>query len=521
MLLCCWMGCVDDPHVPEPPTVPDEVTVDPHPRIAGIEPLVCTSAAGASVTWSHEGRPITTGSGQGIVAAREVIPGTWSCTADGADAVEVEITPHGGNLLLILLDDVGIDNIGLYGVGADPPATPNIDALAASGVRFTDAWALPECSPTRASLLTGRYPRRHGIGSVIPHHGLDVLSNTEVTLPEVLQTAPVPYTSALVGKWHLAPLYAWWLHHPAEQGFAVHAGSMDNLQTRLQPWVSVPEPLGYYYWEKNTDGELSWSTTYATTDTTDDALAQMADLPEPWFLYVSYNAAHQPWDLPPPSLYDGSADDEIEAFDASIVAADAEIGRLLSGMDPDLEGRTTVVLLADNGTPLQVIEPPVDPWQIKGSCLEGGFRVPMIVSGPLVAEPGSTSGAMVHVVDVLPTAAAIAGAILDDGVVRDGISFLPYLHRPDQASAREVLWGEKFRPNGPGPYDDECRTVRDETHQLVLLPEAELLFRRGPGPLDETEVLYAGELDPDDAEALDRLRAALVAEEAALGLQRP
>ncbi|HHO54219.1 MAG TPA: hypothetical protein ENK18_25955 [Deltaproteobacteria bacterium] len=510
--------------IPTPAVGPPEVLeVSGVSGVAGLEDLVCSVSTSMTLSWSLGDQLRARGTGRVVVPAREVVGGTWTCSAadERVQPRSVTVAPQGGNVLVILMDDVGIDNVGLYGVGSDPPPTPNLDGLAERGVLFRNAWALPECSPTRASLLTGRYPRRTGIGSVLQMRGFVALADAEVTIPEVLATSPLGYRSALAGKWHLAPLLWPWRFHPAEQGFERHMGSMDNLQARLRLWSDATFPLGYYFWEKNTDGVLSWETTYATTETTDDALALMTELGEPWFVLLAYNAAHSPWDVPPPQLLTGPPPlDEIESFDAAITAMDTEIGRLLAEMPPDQLDRTTIVALADNGTPQQVVEPPVPVWQSKGGWMEGGSRVPLIVAGPLVSRPGAVSDALVHVVDVLPTVAALAGASLDDGIERDGLSLLPYLADPAYPSGRGVLWTEKFFPNGEGPYVDKFRAVRDASHHLVLLPEGEMLYRLGPGPLEETW-LPLDTLTQDDADALERLRKAMIEQEAALGLHRP
>ena len=204
------------------------------------------------------------------------------------------------NVIVILLDDVGIDKVGAYDVHPEVAPTPVFDRLSEQGMRFTHAYANPTCTATRASLLTGRHARRNGMGAVIwPFETTWELPLDEVTLPETL--SPQGVTSALAGKWHLSSNVSEWGEDlPVLQGFDWFAGSMNNL------WVdSDAEGAGYGFFEfekVQPNGRVEVVERYATTDTTDDAVAQMLSLPEPFFLMVSYNAAHNPWHTPPVDL---------------------------------------------------------------------------------------------------------------------------------------------------------------------------------------------------------------------------
>ncbi len=525
MWLLIAFGCAGDGGSGRVPGTPPVVDVQPL-RVtgsgpAGLEDLVCQAGRPTPLRWRRGDQPIVDGAGTVVVHARDVLPGSWTCEAldDSVPSVQLSIEAARHNVLVVLADDIGIDNLGLYGIDPDPPATPTLDTLAAQGLRFENAWALPECSPTRAALLTGRYPRRHGIGSVLSVIGTWGLQDQEVTVAELLREGG--YATAAAGKWHLGVPLASSPEQPLEQGFDHHAGSLDNLEVSyLAPGQGLP--LGYWLWEKTVDGQIAFSTTYATLDTTDEAIAAATALPEPWFLYVAYNAAHSPWHTPPDGLSTATepARTLADAHERMVESVDTELGRLLDALGDRLE-RTTVVFLADNGTPVQVVEPPVDPWEAKGTSFEGGSRVPFLVWSPLVREPGVVSEAFVSVVDILPTAAALAGLELDDGVPRDGHSLLPYLADPRSPSVRDVLYSEKFEPNGFGPYDRDFRVVRDRTHRYVVFDGVESLSRYGPGKLQQSEDLLAsGSLSPQDEAALARLRLALRAQEDALGIQR-
>ncbi len=407
----------------------------------------------------------------------------WACDARlencGRSACREPGAP-GGNILVLVLDDVGTDKLG-----ASPwaPRTPNIDALAARGVRFRNAYAAPSCSPSRAAMLTGRHPRRYGLGGRIRSRSEPYeLPLSELTLPEMLERSPIRYQNAALGKWHLSSHRSpSGLSHPLDSGFSWFAGSVANLQVTDTPGVRG----SYFRWQKNTNGSRAFTETYATTDTVDDAIARIEAMNPPWFLWVGFNAAHTPLHTPPGELTgDARPTTNRGRFDAAITALDSEVGRLLAAVDPVVLADTTILLVGDNGTPGDLATPGVaaDPGgrahrSGKGSLSEAGIRVPLIVAGPHVRQPGTPSDALVHVVDIFATAAELAG--VDLGALRDqrgrplpidGQSLLRYARNPGAASRRSVLYQDRFAPNGPGPYQSDARMVRDGRYKLLQGP---------------------------------------------------
>jgi arylsulfatase B len=437
----------------------------------------------------------------------------WSaCSRDVAD--ETEPLPENTNILVILIDDVGIDKVASYGVGVPAPPTPTLDALAARGVQFSNAWAYPTCSPSRGALLTGRHARRFGIGDWIePWEDPARLSEEEVTLPEMLQVAATSWDSSLVGKWHLTtfmgdrePI----LHAPSLQGFAWHGGGLANLDNVLGP--DRPQNPGYYVWEKDTNGVLSIETDYVTTVTTDDGIARMGAMSEPWLMLASYNAVHTPLAPPPDELISGlSTSAGWTLYDAILHATDREIGRLIDALPAHTTLPTTIVLVSDNGTPVEHTDPVLEGRGGKGSPYELGVRVPMVVVSPLVEQPGR-SEALVHVVDLFATVAELAGVDLSKvqgasgaPLVHDSISLVPYLLDPSAPSQRQLMYSEAFWPNGAPPYDVTKVAVRGAELKYVRNRGSEELYLLGADGLEGPDLLSA-ELTAEQQQALAEMR---------------
>ena len=392
--------------------------------------------------------------------------GSSAAGASTADTAAGELPP---NVLLVLLDDVGVDKVGAYGAEAAPP-TPTLDALAAEGVRFTRAYAYPVCTPSRAALLTGRYGRRTRISDhIITVRDRAALPADEVTLAELVDHAPRPWATAALGKWHLSGVQSDAdLLHPLQQGFEHYAGHMENLDLVYD----APEErhvAGYFRWQKNTNGTHAFVDLYATTDTVEDALAWVAEAPEPWLAFVSFAAPHAPWHVPPERFELGSEGDEVDVpwrYDAALTVADRELGRLLEGLG-GLRERTLVIAAGDNGTPGEAVRPPFEALRAKSTVAEGGIHVPLIVSGPGVST--GVSPALVHLVDIWPTVAEHARVDIDAVPVAgpiDGRSLWPQLHDPS-TPGRETLFAERLSPNGEGPYTFDLRVVRDERYKLI------------------------------------------------------
>jgi len=429
-----------------------------------------------------------------------------ACTPAGRPpAASAARTPRPPNVLILLADDVGVDNIAVYGEAEDAPPTPNIDALAARGVLFRQAHASPMCSPTRAGILTGRYGFRYGIGTRIEPRTDTDLPPWEVTIPEALRAgARRRYRTAAVGKWHLG--VARDPQHPLDSGFDSHRGSLYNLAHRP---LDSGATQGFFSYAKAEDGRMVESDTYATTDAVDDALRRIRKMREPWFLYLAFNAAHHPYHVPPAGLHTRDVDErssEAALFKADVEAMDTEIGRLLDSIDPKVLARTTVVFLGDNGTPPSVKTGSEAGQPGKHSTYDGGVRVPLIVAGPPIRprRRGSETSALVNHTDLFATVMEIAGAHVD--VPEDSVSLVPYLRNPARPPLREWVYAEVFAPNGSGPYTEEERMIRDARYKLIVRAGmGEELYDLVADPR-ETVDLLGGTLDAGEDAAYGRLR---------------
>jgi arylsulfatase A-like enzyme len=512
--------------------VGDALVGDGEPRLATLEVVPSRPAPGGLATcrvgglfdpeddrvdvdvrWTLDGAPLGTGAS---VVVPEVPGGRLACAAVPRDSVgpgdevtawaEIGEPDPPGDVLVLLLDDIGVDGVGVYGVGTPAPPTPNLDTLAAEGVRFDRAWSHPTCSPTRAALLTGRYAFHTGYGHPSERSETWSLPDDATTVPEALATwSPALYATAAVGKWHVGTIVDDMGQQPLRAGFGAYHGVLGNLQ----PSHALDGARSSYTDYEYADGtSLQRRTDYLTVVEADDAIDAMATLPEPWFLYVAFHAVHAPWAFPPDGLWGGvptpGVTDVMARADAMTEALDRQIGRILAEVPPD----TTVIVLGDNGSPHLVNRGPYQDQAGKSTVLEAGVRVPLIVAGPAVAVPGSRSDALVSVTDVFVTALELAGADageLPDDVGGDSVSLLPYLRDPSRASLRRVAFTEGFTPNGFAPHRTDDRAVRDDTWKLVRTTDGhEQLFRLGTDVIEGDDRLA----EPDAEAVLARNRLA-------------
>jgi arylsulfatase A-like enzyme len=349
------------------------------------------------------------------------------------------------NVVYIVADDLGWKDVGFHGSDIQ---TPNLDRLAAGGARLEQFYAQPMCTPTRAALMTGRYPLRYGLQvAVIPSAGTYGLATDEWLLPQALGAAG--YTTAIVGKWHLG--HARREYWPRQRGFDYQYGPL----------------LGEIdYFTQEAHGKRDWfrdnkpvnEKGYVTTLLGDDAvrLIRAHDPDKPLFLYLAFTAPHAPYQAPQPYLdrYRSIADPSRRAYAAMTTAMDDQIGRVLAALDErHLRDRTLVVFQSDNGGPRSAkvtgevstagLTIPCDngPYREgKATFYEGGTRVVALANWPGRIKPGTVVDQPIHVVDVYPTLAHLAGASLEKTKPLDGVDVWPTIADGQPSPRREVVY---------------------------------------------------------------------------------
>jgi arylsulfatase A len=352
------------------------------------------------------------------------------------------------NIVLIVIDDLGWADLGCY--GSTYHETPNLDALARRGMRFTSGYAAcPVCSPSRAAIMTGKYPARLHLTDWLPGRtdrpSQKLLRPTirqqlpleEITLAEALK--PAGYTSASIGKWHLGGPDYW----PEHQGFDRNIGGTET-----------GSPPGGYFRFKTPSLQARTDAEYLTDRLTDEAIAFIErNRDRPFFLYLPHYTVHIPLQARPDFLAkyrakpsDGSPQAN-PIYGAMLQSLDEGIGRLRQRLhELNLDDRTAVIFTSDNGG-LSVKEGPDTPSTSnlpfragKGFLYEGGIRVPFLVTWPSVTRPGSVSDVPVSGQDLYPTIREIAGVAPDPGQVVDGESLVPILKGSPTMRRDALFW---------------------------------------------------------------------------------
>lgn len=336
------------------------------------------------------------------------------------------------NVLVILVDDLGWADISAHG-SADV-VTPHIDSIGANGVRFTAGYVTaPQCSPTRAGLLTGRYQSRFGHDNNNYLHAC--FAGPQVTIADAFQSGG--YATGAFGKWHLG-------HHPHERplehGFTSFWGFLHGGHAYLgKRWQDADTDMFRNNQKvEKPDGFL--------TDTIADRSVEFmsAHQEEPWFAYVAFNAPHSPLQMPP-GCEDrvGQIKDRSRArFVAMMLNLDDAIGRMLGCLrDTGQWENTMVVLLSDNGGQPHANSSINLPFRgNKGDVFEGGIRIPFMIQWPAHIPDGQVVDEPVISLDIMPTALAAAGLQADTADGLDGIDLLPALTKRLALADRPLFW---------------------------------------------------------------------------------
>lgn len=420
---------------------------------------------------------------QNLIAA--ALAGVLALFGTVAPANAAENKP---NIVYIVADDLGWKDVGFN--GATDLKTPNIDKLAATGARLEQFYAQPMCTPTRAALLTGRYPNRYGLQTiVIPSVSTYGLATDEWLLPQALKEAG--YQTAIIGKWHLG--HGDRKYWPKQRGFDYQYGPLIG-------------ELDYFTHEEH--GVLDWyrdnkpvkEKGYATTLLGNDAVKYIKerDAATPFHLYLAFNAPHTPYQAPQEYIdrYKTIEDPTRRTYAAMVTCLDDEVGRVVASLDKKkLRDNTLIIFQSDNGgtrnamftgvmADVSKIKIPCDngPYREgKGMLYEGGTRVCALANWPGHIPASITVNEMIHVVDMYPTLAKLAGASTTKSKPLDGLDVWGTISEGKPSPRTEIVYNiEPFRA-----------AVRQGDWKLVwrtLLPSSVELFNIAQDPSEKNNV---------------------------------
>lgn len=443
------------------------------------------------------------------LAATLVIAAVTSCSVATQQAAAVAPLPHATapNVILIVADDLGYGDLSAYGGRI---ATPHIDALARSGIRYTSAYATaPICSPSRAGLLSGRFQGRFGFYFNLVGRDAGMPEN-ETTIAEVAKQAG--YRTAMIGKWHVGEGRG---REPLDQGFDSFFGFLggatsyfpDGTPGLVTADTGADELVTRARFPILRNREVVDPGGNITDVFTDEAIKFIdAGRQQPFFLYLAYNAPHMPFqataeDVAPftttPSVYS-------RVYQAMVVTLDEAVGRVIGALRArGIENDTMVFFVSDNGCPNYTHDAcsngPNSGW--KAFPLEGGIRVPFMLSAPGRVRAGQVESRVVSTLDIMPTIAAAlyrAPPVTSEG--RD------LLASQTESSGEPALYW-RMGPNHwvrQGPWKLITMNKAAEVQSLSEVVGKPLpgAISSGVSPLGQWQMLFNLEIDPGETQDL-------------------
>lgn len=409
------------------------------------------------------------------MSRREALAGSASILAAAIAAGSTQSAsaqPAGQpNIVYIISDDQGWKDVGFHGSDIK---TPNIDKLAATGARLEQHYAQPMCTPTRAALMTGRYPMRYGLQSgVIPGAGSYSLAMDEFLLPQLLKEAG--YRTVMSGKWHLGH---------AKKDFWPHRRGFDSFYGCVVGEIDHNKHAAHGVPDWFRDDKAIVEEGFDNTLFGQEAVKQIKahDKSKPLFLYLAFTAPHTPFQAPQAYLdrHASISDPNRRAYAAMISVMDDEIGNVLAALDEKgMRENTLIVFQSDNGgvksaaysgdTPVQGSLPADNgPYRDgKGTTYEGGTRVVALANWPGKIKP-RTVDQVTHTTDWYPTFAKLANARLGKNKPLDGVDVWPVIAAGEPTTRKELVYN--LEPTGGAIREGDWKLV----WQAALPPKVEL-----------------------------------------------
>ncbi len=353
------------------------------------------------------------------------------------------------NVLLILADDLGYEDLGFQ--GSTEIRSPNLDRIAADGIRFTDGHVTASvCSPSRAGLMAGRYQQRFGHEANVPPppHGMDL---DEITLGQKLQKAG--YRTGIIGKWHLGDLDT---QYPTSRGFDYFFGLREGSRSYFYNAGKDDKPGNRHGIEEN--GKQVRFDGYLTDVIGDQAVRFIQqDSDKPFFLFLSFTAPHGPLQATADDIerFNQFKDPKRRTYAAMVWAMDRAIGRVLAQLDArGVTDNTLIWFLSDNGGATGNASSNLPLAGHKGIKFEGGIRVPFILQWKKKFPVARRYAPMVSSFDIFPTCVAAAGGDVASARPLDGVNLLPFLTGEDKSVPHTKLYWHKlwFSAMREGPW---------------------------------------------------------------------
>jgi arylsulfatase A-like enzyme len=404
------------------------------------------------------------------------------------------------NILFIVADDLGWKDVGWHGSDI---RTPNLDKLAVAGVKLEQFYVQPMCTPTRAALMTGRYPMRYGLQTgVIPTGGTYGVPTDEWLLPQALKEAG--YTTAIIGKWHLG--HAEQKYWPRQRGFDHQYGPLIG---EIDYFTHECEGKVDWYRNNKVVKEKGYSTTLLGNEAV--KFINEYEPATPLYLYLAFNAPHTPYQAPAEYLdrYQQSAEPSRRAYAGSITAMDDQVGRVVAALESRrMRENTLIVFMSDNGgtrnamfagamADVSKARIPCDngPYRDgKGMNYEGGTRVAAFVNWPGHLPAGVTLNEMLHAVDWYPTLVGLAGGNTAKSKPLDGFDVWRTLSEGKPSPRTEIVYNLE-------PYRAAVRQGDWKLVWRALLPSSLELYNI---PQDPSEKNNLAAQYPDKVAALQR-----------------